>query len=142
MSVFQDPLQFTYSEGVGVKDAILFMLHNIYSHLETTASSVRIMFFDFSSAFNTTQPHVLAHKLSCFSLHSTTIMWVLDYLLGPHLSLLSWMIKRLLFILTKTGAPQGTVLTPFLFPLYTAIGTLRRHLVVYKCFQMILPSWV
>ncbi len=95
MSVFLAPLQFTY-RGVRVKDAILFMLHNIYSNLETTASSVRIMFFDFSSAFNTTQPHVLAHKLSCFSLHGTTIMWVLDYLLGPHLSLLSWVIKRLL----------------------------------------------
>ncbi len=38
VSVFQDPLQFAYRKGVRVDDAILFMLHNIYSHLETTAS--------------------------------------------------------------------------------------------------------
>lgn len=45
VSVFQDPLQFAYRKGVGVDDALLFMVHNIYSHLETTTSSVRIMFF-------------------------------------------------------------------------------------------------
>lgn len=44
VSVFQDPLQFAYRKGVRVDDALLFMLHVIYSHLET-ASSVRIMIF-------------------------------------------------------------------------------------------------
>ncbi len=117
-SVFQDPLQFAYRKGVGVDDALLFMLHNMYSHLETTASSVRIMFFDFSSAFNTIQPHVLADKLMLFNLHSTTIRWILDYLLNrPQFVRLGNRMSDM--IITKTGAPQGTVLSPFLFALYT-----------------------
>ncbi len=69
VAAFLDPLQFAYRRGVGVDDALLLMLHNIYSHLETTASSVRILFFDFSSAFNTIQPHILADNLSHFKLH-------------------------------------------------------------------------
>lgn len=118
VSVFLDPLQFAYRRGVGVDDALIFMLHNIYSHLETTASSVRILFFDFSSAFNTIQPHILADKLSNFKLHNKTIAWLLDYLLArPQYVRLD---KASDIILTNTGAPQGTVLSPFLFSLYTA----------------------
>ena len=103
---------------MGVDDALIFMLHNIYSHLETTASSVRILFFDFSSAFNTIQPHILADKLSNFKLHNKTIAWLLDYLLArPQYVRLD---KASDIILTNIGAPQGTVLSPFLFSLYTA----------------------
>ncbi len=50
-----DPLQFAYSPQVGVEDAIIYMLQRIYPHLDTAGSTVRIMFFDFSSAFNTIQ---------------------------------------------------------------------------------------
>ena len=46
-SVVQDPSQVAYRGGVGVDDALLFMLHSIYSHLETTASSVRIFLGSF-----------------------------------------------------------------------------------------------
>lgn len=129
VSAFQDPLQFAYRKDVGVDDALLFMLHNIYSHLETTASSVRIMFFDFSSAFNTIQPHILANKLSNFKLHNTTIAWILDYLLlRPQF--VRFGNKQSEIILTNTGAPRGTVLSPFLFTLRT-IGIVS-HPVWYK----------
>ena len=50
---FIDRLQFAYQMNRGVDDAILHVLNNVYSHLEKTGSSIRIMFFDFSSAFNT-----------------------------------------------------------------------------------------
>ena len=49
-----DPLQFTYRRNRSTDDAVLYVLENIYSHLEKGGSSVRLMFFDFSSAFNTT----------------------------------------------------------------------------------------
>lgn len=48
---FQDPLQFGYRERIGVEDAIIYMLHRSYSHLERPGSMVRTIFFDFSSAF-------------------------------------------------------------------------------------------
>ena len=116
---FQDPLQFAYRKKVGVDDALLYMLQSTYSHLESVASSVRIMFFDFSSAFNTIQPHLLASKLMNFNLHSSTIAWVMDYLISrPQFVRLNNLVSDT--ILTRTGAPQGTVLSSFWFTLYTA----------------------
>lgn len=61
-----DPLQFIYQEHIGVDDAIIYLLHRAYSHLDKLGGSVRIIFFDFSSAFNTTQP-LLGDKLSRMS---------------------------------------------------------------------------
>ena len=78
------------------------------------------MFFDFSSAFNTIQPHLLCDKLIMYKMPPSIIAWILDYLtdrpqrvrLGPET--LSETIT------TFTGAPQGTVLSPFLFSIYTS----------------------
>ena len=58
-----DPLQFACRKNRSTDDAVLYSLENIYSHLEKTGINVRLMFFDFSSAFNTIQPHLLVQKL-------------------------------------------------------------------------------
>ena len=58
-----DPLQFAYQAGRGVKDAKLFILDKVYTHLEKPTAHAKILFADFSSAFNLMQPHILAHKL-------------------------------------------------------------------------------
>lgn len=57
-----NPVQFAYKEHIGADDAVLYMLHRAFSHLEESCAYVRIMFFDFSSAFNTTQI-ILSGKL-------------------------------------------------------------------------------
>ena len=56
------PLQVAYQPGIGVDDAIIFLLDRSLSHLEKPGSTVRIMFFDFSSAFNI-QSTLLGEKL-------------------------------------------------------------------------------
>jgi hypothetical protein len=120
VSNFQDPLQFAYRARVGVDDALLFLVNTIYSHLEKSCSYVRIMFFDFSSAFNTIQPHLLAQKMNLMFLHPNTVKWTLDYLTDrPQFVRLQRNVTSNT-IFTFTGAPQGTVLSPFLFTLYTA----------------------
>ena len=58
-----DPLQFAYRSGRDMYDAKLFILNTLYRHLEGPETHVRILFADFSSAFNTIQPHILANKL-------------------------------------------------------------------------------
>jgi len=58
-----DPLQFANQKHTGVEDAILYMLHRAYAYLNVPGSYVRIMFSDFSSAFNTIQPSILKDKL-------------------------------------------------------------------------------
>jgi len=42
--------------GVGVEDAITHLRQQAHSHLKKAGCTVRIMFFDFSSAFKSIQP--------------------------------------------------------------------------------------
>ena len=54
-----DPFQFVYKASRGAEDASLTLLNLITQHLEKAKSYVRILFVDFSSAFNTIEPYVL-----------------------------------------------------------------------------------
>ena len=116
---YLDLLLFAYRKNRSTDDAVSYSLENIYSHLENTGSTVRLMFFDFSSAFNTIQTHLLVQKLLNMKLPSSVISWIFDYLTSRLQyvrlnGLLSSAIR------TNSGAPQSTVLAPFLFALYTA----------------------
>ena len=118
---YLDPAQFAYRNNRSTDDAILTALDKVYHHLEGTrhGNSVRLMFFDFSSAFNTIQPHVLIDKLLKINVPKGIALWVLNYLTNRsqyvrlNTSVCSDMLN------SNTGAPQGTVLAPFLFTLYT-----------------------
>ena len=115
----QDPLQFAYQPHVGVDDAIIYLLQKAYSSLDRPNTSVRIMFFDFSSAFNTIQPRLLKAKLEGTRVSAPLITWVDDYLTGrPQFVRLQNCVSGRL--ISNIGAPQGTVLSPFLFTTYTA----------------------
>ena len=70
-----DPLQFANRSGRGVDDAKPFILNTLYRHLEGPQTHARILVVDFSSAFNTIQPHILANKLvSYFSLDNHLVL--------------------------------------------------------------------
>ena len=115
----RDPLQFAYQEKVGVDDAITYLLHRTHSHLDKGKSAVRIMFFDFSSAFNTIQPPRLGDKLLQMGVDAHIVSWITDYLTGrPQFVRLKDGLSDT--VISSTGAPQGTVLSPVLFTLYTS----------------------
>ncbi|KAI4894307.1 hypothetical protein NFI96_005585 [Prochilodus magdalenae] len=113
-----DPLQFAYQPRLGVEDAIIYLLNRVYAHLDKPASTVRVMFFDFSSAFNTIQPALLGDKLNVMQVDAPLVSWIVDYLTGrpQYVRLYHCVSDR---VVSNTGAPQGTVLSPFLFTLYT-----------------------
>lgn len=130
VSTFLDPLRFAYQPHLGVDDAIIFLLNRLYTHLDQTASYVRIMFFDFSSAFDTIKPALLGGKLTEMQVDAPLVSWMIDYLTGrpQYVRLQSCVSDR---VVSNTGAPQGTVLSPFLFTLYTTDFSYRsesRHL--------------
>ena len=76
------------------------------------------MLFDSSSAFNTVQPHLLVQILLSMELLSV-ISWIFDYLTSRlQYVRLNGLLSSA--VSSNTGAPQGTVLSPFLFVLYTA----------------------
>ncbi|KAK0143009.1 RNA-directed DNA polymerase from mobile element jockey [Merluccius polli] len=101
---FLDPLQFAYRAN--------------RSHLDSAGTYARILCVDFSSAFNTIIPALLQEKLFQLSVPDSTCRWITDVLsdrkqhakLGKHVSDSQSI---------STGSPQGCVLPPLLFSLYT-----------------------
>ena len=117
-----DPMQFAYQKDRNTEDAIIILLELLYSHLERTrfGNSARVMFFDFSYAFNTIQPHLLVKKILDINVPCGLIRWTLDHLTNrsQYVNIVHSSISNVIF--SSTGAPQGTVLAPFLFTLYTS----------------------
>ena len=128
---YLDPNQFAYRAKRGVEDAILFFTNNVYSHLDTPKSYVRTLFLDFSSAFNTIQPHLLIPKLLNMGVNKNICLWILEFLTErPQFVFLKCGNTSFLSSINvlNTGAPQGTVLSPILFTIYTndCRGTFRN----------------
>ena len=114
-----DPLQFAYRAGKGVDDAKLFILNTLYKHLETPQSHARLLFADFSSAFNVMQPHILVNKLvKDFALDSSLVLWILDFLINrPQRVFVNSHYSNWKY--TNTGSLQGCCLSPLIFIIYT-----------------------
>ncbi|KAK3561055.1 hypothetical protein QTP86_026387, partial [Hemibagrus guttatus] len=117
-----DPLQFAYRTNRSVDNAVNMALHFILQHLDSPGSYARILFVDFSSAFNTIIPALLKDKLFQLNVPDSMCSWITDFLtdrrqfvrLGTHVSDLQHI---------STGSPQGCVLSPLLFSLYTTSCT-------------------
>ncbi|KAK3508265.1 hypothetical protein QTP70_017640, partial [Hemibagrus guttatus] len=113
-----DPLQFAYRANRSMDDAVNMGLHFILQHLDKSGTYVRLLFVDFSSAFNTIIPTLLQTKLTQLSVPSSICQWITSFLTDRH-----QLVKLGKFVLnsrtTSTGASQGCVLSPLLFSLYT-----------------------
>ncbi len=113
-----DPLQFAYRANRSVNDAVNMGLHYILQHLDKPGNYARILFVDFSSAFNTIMPDLLSHKLTQLSVLTSICQWITSFLTDrQQLVRLGKLTSRTLTI--STGTPQGCVLSPLLFSLYT-----------------------
>ncbi|KAL0148142.1 hypothetical protein M9458_056544 [Cirrhinus mrigala] len=113
-----DSFQFAYRANRSVDDAVNMALHYILQHLDRTGNYARILFVDFSSAFNTIMPDLLSDKLSQLFVPTSICQWITSFLTDrQQLVRLGKLTSRT--ITTSTGAPQGCVLSPLLFSLYT-----------------------
>lgn len=79
------------------------------THLESRDSYVKLLFLDFSSAFNTIIPQTLANKLQMLGLTSSLCNWVLDFLTHRPQSVKIHGILSSTIIL-NTGSPKRCVL--------------------------------
>ena len=90
----------------------------IQQHLDSAGTDARILFVDFSSAFNTVLTDILNTKLIQLTVPASTCQWITNVLtdrqqqvrLGRTTSV-TWTIS--------IGAPQGCVLSPLLFSCFT-----------------------
>ena len=100
------------------------MIDNVLVHVDKTNTTgfkhfVKILYVDFSSAFNTIQPHIMMQKLCMMNVNSRLILWIKDFLTErPQYVKFSGHASDCRY--TYTGAPQGCVLSPLLFTLYTS----------------------
>ncbi len=86
--------------------------------LDKSGNYVRILFVDFSSAFNTIIPSLLLPKLTQLSIPTSICQWITSFLTDrQHLVRLGKYTSSTRTI--STGAPQDCVLSPLLFSLYT-----------------------
>ena len=114
-----DPLQFAYLPNRTTGDAINTLLDFTTSHLDQNPSNyVRSLFLDFSSAFNTMQPHLLINKLAKYGLPPSLQLWILNFLTN-RTQYVKTSNGNSSPITINTGAPQGCVLSAFLFIVYT-----------------------
>ena len=113
-----DPMQFAYRANRSVDDAVSLGVHNILQHLESSGTYARLLFVDYSSAFNTILPEKLHTKLVDLGVDPRMCKWLLDFLtdrpqhvkIGPLSSAT---------LTLNVGAPQGCVLSPALYSLFT-----------------------
>ncbi|TWW56579.1 hypothetical protein D4764_08G0005660 [Takifugu flavidus] len=75
-----DPLQFAYRANRSVDDAVNLALHSILQHLDSPGTYARILFVDFSSAFNTIRPALLQDKLSQLCVPASLCRWITHFL--------------------------------------------------------------
>ncbi|KAL0199214.1 hypothetical protein M9458_007754, partial [Cirrhinus mrigala] len=115
-----DPLQFAYRANRSVDDAVNMGLHYILQHLDKPGTYARILFVDFSSAFNTIIPDILQNKLSQLSVPTSICQWITNFLTDrQQLVRLGKLTSGTRTRTINTRAPQGCVLSPLLFSLYT-----------------------
>uniref|UniRef100_A0A674MJD0 Reverse transcriptase domain-containing protein n=2 Tax=Takifugu rubripes TaxID=31033 RepID=A0A674MJD0_TAKRU len=113
-----DPLQFAYRANRSVDDAVNLALHSTLQHLDSPGTYARILFVDFSSAFNTIRPALLQDKLSQLSVPDSLCRWITHFLTDRRQYVrLGKTVSDSVTI--STGSPQGCVLSPLLFSLYT-----------------------
>ena len=93
-----------------------------------TSHRVILLLLDLSSAFDTVDHDILLKRRdSRFSICGTTVDWFRSYLTNRTQCTFKIDTKKSQSRQLKCGVPQGSVLGPILYLLYTASGVLRYH---------------
>ena len=113
-----NPFQSAYRAGHSAETVLLRIVNDILSALDNDNISVFLL-LDLSAAFDTIDHQILLSRLkSVFGIQSTALQWFQSYLSDRYQSTSvnnsSSSLSQLMY-----GVPQGSVLRPILFVLYT-----------------------
>ncbi len=129
-----DPYQFAYKRQRGTDDVINGLVHLVIKHLENPRAYAKLLFVDFSLAFNTLQPHILLKTMQRMNVNPFIIMWFYSFLTNRSQQV---RVNRTLSESTiiNTGAPQRCVSSPVLFTLYTnecTCSTVNNYMIKFS----------
>ncbi len=117
--VILDPLQFAYHSNRSTEFSISHVRHSSLTHIDSNNGNyVRLLFIDYSSAFNTIVRIKLAFKLTDLGPNSLLCDWIQNFLTGrPQVVKVGQFTSN--SITLNVEAPEGCVLSPLLYSLYT-----------------------
>ena len=111
--------QSAYRTGYSTETALLRVQNDILRSLDKRKDVILIL-LDLSAAFDTIDHNILLHRLYCrFGITGSVLNWFKSYLLGRTQSVCVGSVVSEARSL-NCGVPQGSVLGPILFNLYTA----------------------
>ena len=110
--------QFAYQKGLGTCYALLCMLHTLQSALES-GQEARIIQIDFSAAFDRVNNQRFLYKLCSVGIGGSVLSILTQFLSdrSQHVMVDGCRSK---LVNVVSGVPQGSVLSPLLFLLYTS----------------------
>ena len=114
-----DKCQFAYINKRGTEDAMLTLQHKLQEHLDKVRTFARVLFIDFSSAFNTIQPHLMVKKLLRMGVNNNLVLWINSFLTNRK-QYVRYKSEISDTLTISTGGPQGCVLSAGLFIIYTS----------------------
>ena len=110
-----DPQQFGAIPKSSSMHALISMLHSWLESTDRNGATTRAILFDFRKAFDLTDHHVLAQKLSLYDFPESIMCWILDFLTNRKQRVKLSCDCVLEWCAVPARVPQGTKLGPLLF---------------------------
>ncbi|XDV51005.1 hypothetical protein PO909_019963 [Leuciscus waleckii] len=129
-----DVNQSGFKKGHSTETALLSVTEALRIAKAASKSSVLIL-LDLSAAFDTVNHHMLMSSLSALGITGTSLHWFESYLTGRSFRV-AWRGEVSKTHQLTTGVPQGSVLGPLLFSIYTtSLGhIIQAHGFSYHCY--------
>ena len=110
------PLNSGFKKGDSTINQLIYLVHNIYKGLENR-QDIKIVFLDFSKAFDRVWHRGLIFKLERLGVRGKLLKLIKNYLLDrKQMVVIEGIMSDSMYILA--GVPQGSILGPLLFLVY------------------------
>ena len=109
--------QYGFRKLHSTEHAVLHFVDRIITELDKSNSPIAI-FLDLSKAFDTLNYDILIQKLKYYGIADISLTWFRSYILNRN-QFVTFKHCKSETLETKTGVPQGSILGPLLFIIYT-----------------------